>query len=335
MNSYRILLVEDDPGDQVLIAEALGHDTECIHVELVSSLAEFDAAVHSGRYDCALFDFNLFEGFQAPALIPRLQEIQPDCPAVVVSGSDEQRVVIAALRCGIVDFVHKDDAIDRAKLWGRIGVAIQAARETAAIRLTERRKTERAIRDAETDALTGLANRRVMHRVVENLREMPVDGASPITLAMFDIDHFKNVNDQYGHQFGDLALLHVARRIREALPPDGIAIRWGGEEFVAILPNVNESQAESWALALQSRVRDEPVSKKNERVCVTISIGLCTQATSEFGVASVDLADSALYAAKRNGRDCIWRHSSDGVLVGLGVSKCRVADRGCPATVAR
>lgn len=301
---YRILLVEDDPGDQVLLSHALGGDTECVDVVVVQTESEFERSLRAMQFECVLFDFHLFGGCRATDLLPILLAIQPDCPAIVVSGSDAQSVVVASMRSGSVDFIHKDDAIVQSRLWARIGIAIRAAKKRVALRETDRRRTHRAIRDAQTDALTGLANRRVVERYMNQVASSVHGADDVVSMAMLDIDHFKSINDRYGHSSGDSVLVSVARRLRLLAPSDAIVARWGGEEFVVILPNLNRQAAVHWAETTRQLIRDDVVHCDGRELRATVSIGLCTQAAMEMTTASIELADSAMYAAKRSGRDC-------------------------------
>ena len=120
---------------------------------------------------------------------------------------------------------------------------------------------------------------------------------------MFDIDHFKQINDNYGHVVGDLAIQHVAEVLRQTLPANAIAARMGGEEFCALLPQKGEEAAvlcESIRRTLELGALDVPGSE--EPVRLTISIGLATEPDSCLE-AMINCADTLLYRAKQEGRN--------------------------------
>lgn len=180
-------------------------------------------------------------------------------------------------------------------------------------RLAERAREAETLRGAlreartaaATDALTGLPNRRAFEeRLTEAMAPGPEE-ASPLCLIMFDIDHFKSVNDRYGHPAGDAVLCGLANTLREwARPADRLA-RVGGEEFAVILPATSPEEAIPLADALRRAVaRDGFLAGANgERLSVTISLGVALRQPGETGETLMGRADTALYEAKRQGRD--------------------------------
>lgn len=169
--------------------------------------------------------------------------------------------------------------------------------------ISERKRREKELQLlASTDPLTGLANRRSFMRFFEQLgMEANLDDSS--ALLMMDIDHFKQVNDCYGHPVGDLVLEAVAKSIRATLRKQDLAGRLGGEEFAVFLANVCPEQALMLAERLRNSIANSYVELDNgQRLSVTISIGVCMldgQALPECLVQ----ADQALYAAKEAGRN--------------------------------
>jgi len=177
----------------------------------------------------------------------------------------------------------------------------ERAREAEALRGA----LQEARRAAATDALTGLPNRRAFEEgLAEALAEAEAAHA-PLCLLLFDIDHFKAVNDRHGHPAGDAVLRGVADALREwARPQDGVA-RVGGEEFAAILPATPRETAAGLAEALRRAVARGGVVLGPEalRLSVTISLGVAQRQPGEAGPALLGRADAALYDAKRQGRD--------------------------------
>lgn len=169
---------------------------------------------------------------------------------------------------------------------------------------------ERAVRTIEkistTDPMTGLMNRRGLQAELEkHKRERPPEQLSGLFLA--DIDHFKTVNDTHGHDAGDAVLVAFAQRLRRALRKDDIIARWGGEEFLAILPEANAEMLATIAERLRHAVQTEPFAlPSGQKIALTVSVGVSEMPliASEFEPAT-KRADTALYEAKRSGRNRI------------------------------
>lgn len=160
--------------------------------------------------------------------------------------------------------------------------------------------------EAQTDALTGLANRRkLMERGASAIHLARCRG-EPLTVLMIDIDHFKRVNDTFGHAVGDAALRTVADLCRKAIRQTDIAARFGGEEFVIVLPNTPESHALEIAERLRNAVQDYSVlGRASEPMHLSVSIGIACLKPSNPGdfESLLDAADAALYTAKNRGRN--------------------------------
>ena len=175
---------------------------------------------------------------------------------------------------------------------------------------------------AVTDSLTEFYNHgAILSRFTEEMSRSRRE-AIPLSLIMADIDHFKAVNDRYGHMAGDKVLLEVARRIRSVSRPYDSLGRYGGEEFLVILPGTDEREALGVAERLHDRVGGEPVDIDGRPVAVTISVGV---GTVPFGMeiddgAAIRAVDAALYRAKEEGRDrvcCVAVEDFLGKPVGL------------------
>jgi diguanylate cyclase (GGDEF)-like protein len=157
---------------------------------------------------------------------------------------------------------------------------------------------------AHTDALTGVANRRGISRALERL----LASGEALTLIFVDLDHFKRINDTYGHAAGDLVLRHAARALWSAASPGDIAGRWGGEEFAIVLRASREVGAEAFELGERFRrsVADISVCEVDESLRVTASVGVTGWNGAGEAPTAADLfraADDALYRAKREGRN--------------------------------
>ena len=165
-----------------------------------------------------------------------------------------------------------------------------------------------------TDSLTGVANRRCFDRTLEVEWRRAVRRRSPLSLMMVDVDYFKNLNDKYGHPYGDDCLMRVSAALQTALPRSAdLLARYGGEEFAVILSATDMRGAATVAARMQEFIR--ALELRNETPigeCVTISIGVATYEFPHDGTSTtlIEAADSALYLAKRRGRDRVEYASS-------------------------
>ncbi|MFM9436240.1 diguanylate cyclase (GGDEF)-like protein [Janthinobacterium sp. CG_23.3] len=172
--------------------------------------------------------------------------------------------------------------------------------------ITDRKAIERQLQELATmDYLTGLPNRRhFMLRMEEQLARLGRGSETCAAVLMIDLDHFKDVNDQYGHATGDLVLKHFADVLRLALRKVDAVGRIGGEEFTVILPGASTLDAQAFGLRLQARLLRSPLVDGARRIAVQVSIGLAAMRAGEGGVdAALVRADAALYRAKERGRN--------------------------------
>lgn len=158
---------------------------------------------------------------------------------------------------------------------------------------------------ARTDALTGLYNRRWNDEMLPRLMERCRIGATPLGLLMIDIDHFKHYNDHYGHQAGDEALRAVGKELLSHLRPNDSAVRYGGEEFLVILPSTERSNMVAVAERLCEKMSQMKIVDQHgeDLPSLTISIGGAMMNPSETGESLIAAADKVLYRAKEEGRD--------------------------------
>lgn len=161
-----------------------------------------------------------------------------------------------------------------------------------------------ALETASThDPLTGLANRRLLSERLARACETADRQASPFCVAMLDIDHFKRINDRFGHDGGDRILVRLADSLRSQMRTHDLCGRWGGEEFLLLLQNTTLSQAETVIARLIRHLRALTYEITETPVSVTVSIGGAQHAPGEAPQQTVNRADRALMAAKQEGRN--------------------------------
>jgi two-component system, cell cycle response regulator len=219
---------------------------------------------------------------------------------IIVTGKARKEDLILGMEAGADDYLVKPFNHEELRYRIRVGRRI--------IELERR-----ILQLANTDPLTGISNRRAfMERLKAELERAARENA-PLSIIMADIDHFKRVNDEYGHQAGDRVLQEFSRRLMKPARPYDFLGRYGGEEFIACLPNTNEAQARSIAERLRRGVEETAISRSDDaNIPITASFGT---ASLRAGAGNDDVdrlikrADDALYKAKREGRNrvCAWQ----------------------------
>lgn len=156
------------------------------------------------------------------------------------------------------------------------------------------------------DALTGCINRTHSLEIIDAELRRARRNQMPVTVIMFDLDRFKDVNDRYGHLCGDAVLSAVGKRMREVLRGSDLKCRWGGEEFLVLLPETPLHGARRVADTLRRELADRPIPWAGEGLTVTASFGVAQTLPGEVNVeAVIERADQALYRAKDDGRNCV------------------------------
>ena len=161
----------------------------------------------------------------------------------------------------------------------------------------------RLVKQASTDPLTGLATRTHFQALAAAALARCRREARPVALMIGDIDHFKSVNDQHGHERGDQVLVHVAALLAAGLRDGDALARWGGEEFVALLPDCPAERAVAVAQRLRTAIAGSPLEVSGARLAVTMSIGLTQVEAGDTLETALQRADRALYESKHQGRD--------------------------------
>ena len=305
MSKISILLAEDDPAQQRLLRRALIDQGEQIEVVITASRDEVIKQASEGTFDCIILDYNLHP-HTATEVLSDLAEVHPSGPRIVISASEDQFVVIEALRNGVVDFVRKDQALVGDTLLRRVTSAVEVHRGRALERRKNSRRLETLRRQAETDPLTGLKNRRYADRILNDARSGS-DRRSTLAMILLDIDHFKRINDTMGHNCGDHVLRRFANTLRREACQSDTLIRWGGEEFWVI--RQSQPIAEVWAWAERIRgIIDEQLTLDGYEHPITASIGIDILPPEQFQSDATRRMDRAMYLAKDLGRNRVCTH---------------------------
>lgn len=297
----RILVAEDDALSRTLLERTLqraGYSVVSVEngAQAIAELAKQDAP------RLALLDWIMpqKDGVEVCREIRRRKE-QAYTYLILLSSRESKEDIVAGLESGADDYLTKPFNADELKARLRTGHRILELED----HLVEARESMRF--QATHDLLTSLWNRGVIvelvtHEIMRARREQ-----SCTAVMMCDIDHFKSVNDQYGHAVGDEVLREVARRLHNSVRSYDMVGRYGGEEFLVALNRCNPGSAVSRAENLREKIAGRPIQTASKPVSVTVSIGLAL--STDFLESTIEEimhhADMALYAAKAAGRNCV------------------------------
>jgi len=186
-----------------------------------------------------------------------------------------------------------------------LDIALTAAYEYSTENLFAKMKllTEELTHIAEEDQLTQLRNRRGVHHQMERIYEQSKRDKTTMSLIMCDIDYFKEVNDRYGHEAGDKVLIDIANVIKNTIRRTDIAARWGGEEFLIVLPKTNKKEAYTVAEKIRKNILELLVMHEKSQIKVTLSAGVVDSKQTSGVDQLVKLADNYMYEAKTSGRN--------------------------------
>jgi two-component system cell cycle response regulator len=296
--SGRVLIVDDRAASHERIAAMLAEE-QSVDVEADPSEALFRAA--DGNYDLLIVSLGL-ENFDALRLCSQLRSLDRtrNIPILAITEPDSNARMVRGLEIGVNDYLMRP--IDKNELLARARSQVRKRRYTERLRDNVQISIEMAI----TDALTGLFNRRYMESHLASLLEQASARGKPLAVLVLDIDYFKSINDNHGHDAGDDVLREFALRIKRSIRGIDLACRFGGEEFVVVMPETDIAVAAMVAERLRRRIAADPfaINAGGNSIPVTISIGIAALRGAEDNAASVlKRADQALYRAKRDGRN--------------------------------
>ncbi len=259
--------------------------------------------------DVILLDIEMpvMDGYEAVVAL-KADERTADIPVVFLTGRSGAQDVVRALRLGGHDYVRKPPEPTELLARVRAALRVKALQDELRTRAAELETVSR------TDFLTGLYNRRHTEEHLRMLESGAVRHGYPLSVLLVDVDNFKSVNDTLGHQVGDRVLVGIGQRLQAALRLEDVVGRWGGEEFLMVLPHTSLDQATALAERLRELVCHTPIETgvaDDAPLTVTVSIG--GAAAEDTGAHElVHLADQGLYEAKQAGRNCVRLHLSPG-----------------------
>jgi two-component system, cell cycle response regulator len=294
----RILIVEDRATSAQRISEALEREND---VSTVADTTEAVVRAKGGDFDLIICSLSMDrqDGLRLCATLRSLEATRQTPILAMVEEGDMKRLV-RALDIGVNDYLMRP--IEASELTARVRTQLRRKRYADRLRHSLQLSLEMAI----TDQLTGLFNRRYMSRHLGTLISSAQTTGKPVSFLILDIDYFKHINDTYGHDVGDEVLREFAGRISANVRGIDLACRYGGEEFVVVMPDTDLTFAYMVAERLRQSVADVPFSigVAPGQLSVTISVGVtATECKADSAEALLRRADQALYRAKRDGRN--------------------------------
>ena len=249
--------------------------------------------------DVVLLDIEMpgLDGYEVLARLKAAPDLR-DIPVVFLTSRSGMADVVAGLHAGAHDYLRKP--FDPPELVARVAAAAQVKKLQDQLR----ERNADLDRMSRTDALTGLFNRRHLEEELDRRYSAARRHGTPLAVLLLDIDHFKKVNDTYGHPAGDLVLQEIGRRLLAQVRVEDVAGRWGGEEFLVVLPDADLPGAVIVGERVRLATSTTPVLAGGTPILVTVSGGC---ALGPFGTPEelVSRADTALYEAKVAGRNRI------------------------------
>ena len=300
----KVLLVEDNTRSAERLVDALdgSHD-----VSIQANITQVPLDLGSNDYDVMIVSLALSnaDALRLCSQVRSMDRIR-HTPIIMIADSGDEARLLRGLDMGVNDYIKRP--VERNELLARLRTQIKRKRYSDFLR----NRLEESVELAITDPLTGLHNRRYMQAHLSGLVTRSIEGGAPLSLLIADIDHFKQINDTYGHDVGDAVLAEFANRFRENTRTIDLVCRFGGEEFILVMPGVDFSTSYQIAERLLARVAEKPFRVSSElSVPITASVGLSAiESASDTPEILFKRADNALYAAKRAGRNRVMSEAA-------------------------
>lgn len=298
----QILLVEDSQTTATLLSRYLSDHYRLLHAR--DGEEAWDLLTGSRDIELVITDIEMprLNGHQLLVRIRKSDDAQiKNLPVIVMTAAGDNVDRNMAFMNGANDFITKP--VDEIELQARVGVHYKLARTIRELEESRRTLAEQAT----TDPLTRVKNRRAFFENGTKYLAMTRRYHTDLSVILLDLDHFKRINDAYGHQAGDQALVAVANVLTRMIRAEDTVARIGGEEFALLLPDTNRLGAAVLAERIRAAIQQERFVVGDKIVALTVSIGLASCSGDEVETVDqlLNIADRRLYLAKQNGRNRI------------------------------
>jgi len=301
----RVLLADDDDITRDYVSHLLADHG--MKVEAVNDGQQAVSQVRDGDFDIVLLDIIMpgLDGLDCCRLIKGITQAS-FLPVILLTARSDTDSRVTGLRIGADDYVCKP--FDERELLARVNNLLRLKRMHDEINDAKGRLATLAVQDE----LTGLYNYRYLHNRMGEEFKRAERYREPLGCIMVDIDHFKQVNDRFGHDAGDTVLREVAARLSHAVREIDVVTRYGGEEFLLVLPSTNFAGALAVADRVWRAIGAEPFMLDQQEIVVTVSVGVAVFPSRDIKSKDnlIKAADRALYQSKGEGRDriCVFQH---------------------------
>ena len=284
----RILIVDDEETNIDILMEILGEDYDIYAATDTQTALEI---LKEEKIDLLLLDVLMpdINGFELCKLIKGDEDLK-DIPVIFITALTDEESIEKAFEVGGNDYITKP--FKPKEVIARVKTQLK-------LKKYQEKLKELAIKDP----LTGLYNRRYFSEVAEIFQRNKKRYGKKLSVILMDIDNFKKINDTYGHKVGDEVLKALARILKESVRKSDVPVRFGGEEFLLLLPETHLKQATETAERIREKVENTLVSSLEGNIKFTVSIGVAEVSQNEEIEKAVIRADNALYEAKRSGKN--------------------------------
>lgn len=298
VSGSRILLIDDDGVQAKQVLDVLTQQYEVDHVHNIDDSMKVATA---GGFDLILISTQLAEvdGLRLAVHLKTKDELR-HVPIIIMVDDDEKDIKLKGLELGMNDYLTLP--VEPNEMMARVQTQIRRKKFQDALRSNYQQTISMAI----TDGLTGLYNRHFLSTHLNNMVRQALQSGRPLSQVILDMDHFKKVNDTYGHDVGDEVLVKLAKIIVSCIRSADLAARYGGEEFVVLMPETDIFDAAEVAERIRATVERTPfeVTHPQGPLKLTVSVGVSHLRTDADTAHELHKrADEALYRGKNNGRN--------------------------------
>ena len=296
----RALVVDDSLTTRATLVGLL--KPTLIQIDEAHDVSSCLQQIHNTSYDLILLDLALPDG-NGLEILEKVRERNQESTIVMITGTSDIATATKALLTGSDGYIEKHHLLDGPN---KFLDTLSDAREHRLKKIAEA-KRQVSLQDLAAqsmrDPLTGSFNRRYLEQRLDSEVKLAHRHSKPLSVIMLDMDKFKSVNDNHGHSIGDLVLVQLAQTTKKVMRETDALVRYGGEEFVVLLPETDVSGAERLGEKVRTAVETFTFGDNCHVLKLTCSLGVAALAREENGPQLVDRADRALYEAKSSGRN--------------------------------
>ncbi len=293
-----ILMVEGSDEDYRTIHDILKDHVQ-INLVREKKISNALQLLEKGKFDLIFSDYLLPDG-NSIEFMRTLEKMGVEIPVVIITGQGDEMIASQIIKAGAYDYLPKSRLNDKA-LMRAIANSLEKVSLKREVREAQKKIAEMSIRDE----LTGLYNRRYFMEALDREVHRAERYDADLALCMLDLDHFKSVNDTYGHPAGDAVLARVGKKLRDCFRQSDLICRYGGEEFVVILPSARFDDARSTCERFRDEVSKHRFAFENATFNITVSIGFAAlkHVSPKTPDHLLSVVDGMLYEAKNSGRN--------------------------------